>query len=360
MLALVVEEFVLLILDIRMPGMTGFELAQMIKERKKTAGVPIIFLTAYFNEDQHILEGYGSGAVDYMHKPVNPIILRFKVAVFADLYDKSRECGLANRALLTEVAERRRAEEQLRTLNETLASHVKERNEALAMTSTALNEVGERYRLLFDGSLDSIFSIDIDGRFSAANPAATRLTGLTIDQLRAAYFQDLFSIDSQDGSENSFVPARCRESFTIHATTKRATGEICHLFISGSPTIINGEVVEISCIAHDISERIQLETQLREQAARLSEMHLRKDEFLAMLSHELRSPLAAIANAAQLLDFPTGIDTQIQHQACSIIMRQMNQVQHLVDDLLEVARITTGRVQLHLNQSLLRASLKEL
>ena len=51
--------------------MTGFELAQMIKERKKTARVPIIFLTAYYNEDQHVLEGYGSGAVDYLHKPVN-------------------------------------------------------------------------------------------------------------------------------------------------------------------------------------------------------------------------------------------------------------------------------------------------
>ena len=85
------EEFALLILDIRMPGMTGFELAQMIKERKKTARVPIIFLTAYYNEDQHVLEGYGSGAVDYLHKPVNPAILRSKVAVFAELYRKSRE-----------------------------------------------------------------------------------------------------------------------------------------------------------------------------------------------------------------------------------------------------------------------------
>ena len=71
LLALVAEEFALLILDIRMPGMTGFELAQIIKERKKTARVPIIFLTAYYNEDQHVLEGYGSGAVDYLHKPVN-------------------------------------------------------------------------------------------------------------------------------------------------------------------------------------------------------------------------------------------------------------------------------------------------
>src|SRR5215208_4165964 len=68
LLALVVEEFALLILDIRMPGMTGFELAKMIKERKKTARVPIIFLTAYFNEDQHVHEGYYTGAVDYLHK----------------------------------------------------------------------------------------------------------------------------------------------------------------------------------------------------------------------------------------------------------------------------------------------------
>src|SRR5271168_1171918 len=102
LLALVVEEFALLILDIRMPGMTGFELAQMIKQRKKTAQVPIIFLTAYYNEDQHVLEGYGTGAVDYLHKPVNPAILRSKVAVFADLHRKSRELEISNRALLAE------------------------------------------------------------------------------------------------------------------------------------------------------------------------------------------------------------------------------------------------------------------
>src|SRR5471030_3290209 len=96
LLALVVEEFALLILDIRMPGMTGFELAKMIKERRKTARVPIIFLTAYFNEDQHILEGYGTGAVDYLHKPVNPVVLRSKVAIFADLHRKSRESEAAS------------------------------------------------------------------------------------------------------------------------------------------------------------------------------------------------------------------------------------------------------------------------
>jgi signal transduction histidine kinase len=131
LLALVVEEFALIVLDIRMPGMTGFELAQMIKERKKTARVPIIFLTAYYNEDQHVLEGYGTGAVDYLHKPVNPRILRSKVAIFADLYRKTREAEIANRTLLAEVTERRRAEDRLRELNDTLEQRVAERTKAL-------------------------------------------------------------------------------------------------------------------------------------------------------------------------------------------------------------------------------------
>jgi Bacteriophytochrome (light-regulated signal transduction histidine kinase) len=114
LLALVMEEFALLILDVRMPGMNGFELAQMVKERKKTAHVPIIFLTAFYNEDQHVLEGYGSGAVDYLHKPINPVILRSKVAVFARMHRVNRANAEANRALVAEVSERRKAEEQLR------------------------------------------------------------------------------------------------------------------------------------------------------------------------------------------------------------------------------------------------------
>ncbi len=141
LLALMVEEFALLILDIRMPGMTGFELAQMIKDRKKTARVPIIFLTAYYNEDQHVLTGYDTGAVDYLHKPVNPTILRSKVAVFTELHRQRREIGMANRALLAEVTERRRAEERLQELNDTLEQRVTDRTAALVEQAEKLHDL---------------------------------------------------------------------------------------------------------------------------------------------------------------------------------------------------------------------------
>lgn len=144
LLALVAEEFALLILDIRLPGMTGFELAQTIKGRKKTARIPIIFLTAYYNEDQHVLEGYGSGAVDYLVKPVNATVLRSKVAVFAELHRKNREVAIANRALLAEVTERRRAEEQLQELNGNLDGLVAERTRALEQAEAELREADRR------------------------------------------------------------------------------------------------------------------------------------------------------------------------------------------------------------------------
>ena len=146
LLALMENEFAVLVLDIRMPGMTGFELAQMVKERKKTARIPIIFLTAYYNEDQHVLAGYDSGAVDYLHKPVNAQVLRSKVAVFAELHRKGRALELANSALLEEVTERRHAEAQLRELNETLDRRVIERTQALQANNVDLVRMQSQLR----------------------------------------------------------------------------------------------------------------------------------------------------------------------------------------------------------------------
>jgi signal transduction histidine kinase len=144
LLSLMKEEFALLVLDIRMPGMTGLELAKMIKERKKTASIPIIFLTAYYNEDQHVLEGYDSGAVDYLHKPVNAAVLRSKVAVFADLYRKTLDLQSANAALMNEINERRVAEDRIVKLNESLEHRVAQRTSALRSIEGELREANVR------------------------------------------------------------------------------------------------------------------------------------------------------------------------------------------------------------------------
>jgi len=104
LLALINEEFAVIVLDVRMPDVSGLDLAHMIKQRKKTQHIPIIFLTAYYQEDKDMLQGYGVGAVDYLTKPVNPVILMSKVAVFVDLFRKTRALATMNVAMEREIA----------------------------------------------------------------------------------------------------------------------------------------------------------------------------------------------------------------------------------------------------------------
>ena len=129
LLALMDGDFAAIVLDVQMPDMSGIELARMIKERKRTQHIPIIFLTAHFREDEHAVLGYNAGAVDYLTKPINPAVLRSKVNVFVDLFRKTRALAEMNRTAKI-------AEEALRIANMELAAH----NEAL------LREAEERER----------------------------------------------------------------------------------------------------------------------------------------------------------------------------------------------------------------------
>jgi len=104
--ALLDHDVAAIVLDIRMPGVSGFELAQIIKGTKKFRQIPILFLTAHMMEDQDVIAGYGAGAVDYLTKPVNPEILRHKIAVFADLFRKTRALAELNETLEARVQER--------------------------------------------------------------------------------------------------------------------------------------------------------------------------------------------------------------------------------------------------------------
>lgn len=121
---LLAHDVAAIILDIKLPGMNGFELARMIKDTKRFRDTPIVFLTAHLLDDQDVIAGYGAGGADYLTKPVNPKILRQKVAVFAELFRKSRQLAKVNA--------------ELARLNENLEARVKERTLELENSEAAL------------------------------------------------------------------------------------------------------------------------------------------------------------------------------------------------------------------------------
>jgi len=344
LLALVAEDFALLILDIRMPGMTGFELAQLVKERKKTAQVPIIFLTAYYNEDQHVLEGYGSGAVDYLHKPVNSTILRSKVAVFADLYRKNRERGMANRALLVEVSQRRRAEEQLRELNDTL-------EQRMAQRTLALHASEEKYRRLFD-SIDEGFCIiekvhgdmgaPLDFRYIEVNPAfeiqggVSNVVGKTVRQA----FPDLTEqwYVTFDTILDTGEPSRFERELSVG-------GRVMELYAFRVEGKTQGRV---AVIFKDISVRKRVDSELKDALAAAEKANRAKSEFLSSMSHELRSPLNAILGFAQLMDTESPAIAPVHKDSARQIVKAGWYLLELINEILDLAKIESGSLSISL------------
>ncbi len=339
LLALMSEEFALLILDINMPSMTGFELAQMIKERKKTSKLPIIFLTAYYHEDQHLLEGYISGAVDYMHKPVNPTILRSKVAVFAELHRKQRRIESINETLLAEIAERKSTEEQLRELNETLEQRVSERTNALgesehflqriiAITPGELHvyDVREQQNVFKNRSLASMLNYD-QARDMQTEP----------DQLELIHPEDYPSFQEHIVKVSQLQDGEI-EDFEYRLRDFEGKWRWFHTRDSVFSRDDFGKVSQIIGTSIEVTERKQIEIDLRESDRR-------KDEFLATLAHELRNPLAPIATAISLLQDQSRSQQDVR-ELTDIADRHLKQLIRLVDDLLDVARIRQGRIEL--------------
>ena len=140
LLALLDQDFAAIVLDVMMPGMSGFDLATMIKRRERTRQVPILFLTARMLDKQDELRGYSVGAVDYLTKPLDPQILRSKVAVFVELYRKRRALSRMNLELQRQIAERQRMAEALKRGNDELEQRVSERTVALAESARRKDE----------------------------------------------------------------------------------------------------------------------------------------------------------------------------------------------------------------------------
>ena len=135
------HDFSLILMDVQMPDLNGFETAAIIYERDKLKDIPIIFITAHNYDEEIIFKGYRSGGVDYIYKPINPDLLRVKVSVFVELYRKNNQLMqhekkllATNRSLQKEIEERKASEEKVKLLNEKLVEnnvHLKAVNEEL-------------------------------------------------------------------------------------------------------------------------------------------------------------------------------------------------------------------------------------
>lgn len=203
-----------------------------------------------------------------------------------------------------------------------------------------------RYRRLFESAKDGILILDAGtGRIVDANPFISELLGRTRNELCDKELWELGMFRDKLANQHAVRTLQAERYLRIEQMQLESShGKPAEVEMVAN-AYLEGEQRVIQCNIRDITERSRLERKTKEQADALADLHHRKDEFLAMLSHELRTPLAAIANAVQLLSRPAS-ETHVHDQARGIIERKVAHLKHLVDDLLEVSRITTGRVQL--------------
>ncbi len=215
-------------------------------------------------------------------------------------------------------------------------------------SEAALRESERNLRFVMDSIPQKIFTANPDGHIDYFNPQWTEFTGMSFEQMQdSGWTRFVHPDDLEEKTQHWRHAFDTGEPFESEHRFRRADGEYRWHFSRAVPMRdAAGRITMWVGSNTDVHDMKLIEAALQEQARELTDQHRRKDEFLAMLSHELRSPLAPISNAVQLLAHQRGSENPIQLQARSIIERQLGQLQHLVNDLLEVSRITTGRIQL--------------
>src|SRR5262245_5373983 len=343
------SDFAVILLDVNMPGLDGLETAALIRKRKRSSHTPIIFITA-FTDELRVSEGYAHGAVDYISTPVVPNILRAKVRVFVDLFRLNAQI-------------RRHAEEQV--------AHAEERSkrEAAEEANRRLSFLA-RAGAIITKSLDRQVTIESTLRLLVPEHAAHAVLAEQDDAGRwrrvwARRDADSIGFHGAEGLDN--LPDDWRQAI------ERAfsTGLTDHMHAGGND---NGDAAA-SRVALPLREREHVfgvllvasrgaaytksDVAMFESIAwragiallnarffsEIERADQQKNRFLSMLAHELRNPLAPIRSAVDVLrlcgDSPSDLEW-----ARDVIDRQVNHLIRLVDDLLDISRITLGKIRL--------------
>jgi PAS domain S-box-containing protein len=354
------HDFAMILLDVQMPGINGFETARLIKSRERTKYIPIIFLTAISKDEEYIFEGYSVGAVDYMAKPFQPDILRSKVNVFVDLFQKQRQLAAQHQLL----AESQRRELELRHMRQ-------------------LWEHEARFTEIVGSAMDAIIAFEADGVITLFNTAAERMfctkAEAAIKENVSKFFPEASRSDTiericraSDGlitGEQACAADAPETEHVLGFTGVRATGEQFPIEATASSLDVRGKKT-YTLIVRDISERRRAELALQEQATSLeramAELKALNDElgerqaeleramaarsrFYASMSHELRTPINAVLGySTLLLENIYGPLNEKQAEGITRTHKAAKHLLELVNDVLDLSKIEAGKIDLRL------------
>jgi signal transduction histidine kinase len=327
-------EFAVILLDVNMPDIDGLETAQLIRQYKKSAQTPIVFITAYVDERQ-AKRGYALGAVDYIPSPVVPEVLRSKVRVFVELFRMNRQLQLqaaAREALARSEAARAAAEDAIH------------RADFLAEASQQLSR-----SLNLDDTIRAVLDLCV--------PMLGERAILGLADKEGGVRRLEMHPPAQASDEEAFSPALRAaadeairdKQFRMWRHGQRAAA-ICPLMAGhearGALVLLGGsdkfDPPRVALI-RELAGRASIAMENARLYTAVQEADRRKNEFLAMLAHELRNPLAPIRNAVHIMQGPD-VTQATMNWARDVIGRQADHMARLIDDLLDVSRIVQGKV----------------
>ena len=326
------HDFAVILMDVQMPHMDGFETTSLIKQRERSKNVPIIFLTANSQADHHVSTGYSIGAADFVFKPLDPYVLKSKVAVFVDLYRKN--LLLQEQADFLRDVERR---ERLRTLHE------------------LETEGRRRYQNLADAIPQIVFRADKNGSVDYFNQFWVRYSGLPLDESAGSRWRAVAHGADVPSIEKGFREAVQRQAgFECECRLRQGNSGVYrwHLLRIVPETDVVGALVSWIGVATDIQDQKVVQQELLLAKKLADAANETKSNFLANMSHEIRTPLGIILGFSELLiDSQTSVEEK--KKAIATIRRNGDQLSKIIDEILDLSKVEAGKMDVEKSEIML-------